>query len=160
MNLRRETCIHESGHAVGALCQKMFVRNIEVGANGRGMCTILELRQPENDREAVLRACITSFAGVVASNRIGSREGCGTDFKNIERALDRIEDPWERAAISREARRTAERLVDLNWEALRLLADRLDKAGKLGLVDVLDFLRGLPLRSRRLGLARRAKAAA
>ena len=140
-------------------CQKMFVRSIEVGDNSAGMCNITELRQPENEREAVVRARVTSFAGVVASNRIGSREGCGTDFKNIERALDRIEDPWGRAAISGEARWTAERLIDLNWEALQLLADRLDAAGKLGLVDVLDFLRGRPLRPR-IGLRHSAKKSA
>ena len=70
-------------------CQKMFVRSIEVGDNSAGMCNITELRQPENEREAVVRARVTSFAGVVASNRIGFREGCGADFKNIERALDR-----------------------------------------------------------------------
>jgi len=137
----------------------MFVRSIEVGDNSAGMCNITELRQPENEREAVVRARVTSFAGVVASNRIGSREGCGTDFKNIERALDRIEDPWGRAAISGEARWTAERLIDLNWEALQLLADRLDAAGKLGLVDVLDFLRGRPLRPR-IGLRHSAKKSA
>ena len=73
--------------------------------------------------------------------------------------LTGIEDPHDRATISREAKRIAERLVDLNWEALQLLADRLNKAGKLDLADVVDFLRGRPLRSRRAGLARRKAAA-
>ena len=94
----------------------MFVRSIEIiNDRGGGLCKIMQLRQPESQREAVLRACVVSFAGIVASERVGSREGCGTDFRNIERALDRIEDPHDRATISREAKRIAERLVDLNW---------------------------------------------
>ena len=173
MPTRRSTATSSNGFGVPITIRSDFNSRTRSGRSAR-RCSLGALRLSTTAAVVCARSCSCAslrvsakqscelascrFAGIVASERVGSREGCGTDFRNIERALDRIEDPHDRATISREAKRIAERLVDLNWEALQLLAERLNKAGKLDLADVLDFLRGRPLRSRRAGLARRKAA--
>jgi hypothetical protein len=104
--VRRETAIHEAGHATAAAHIGQEVTSIEIGFAGAGLCRTREPRLPL--RESVLNFCIVAYAGICASAQIESEEGIGTDLANIRRKLATIADPREREKIEREARALAE----------------------------------------------------
>jgi hypothetical protein len=80
--------------------------------------------------------CAVSFGGIVAGEMAGLRATCQNDFDDIQRALDTIEDPWERAAVSRQARRMAETIVNERWDDLCRAAERLAQSRWMGAKDV------------------------
>jgi hypothetical protein len=93
----------------------MEITSIEINRRGGGLCRTRAPRLPL--RESVLNYIAVSFGGIIASEQIESCEGCNRDRANINRALSTISTS-ERAAIEREARQMAERIVDQGWGEL------------------------------------------
>ena len=122
--------VHELCHAAVALEIGVRVCSIHIYPTSGGLCRTRNGQHPR--REFVLRAVTVSFAGVIAAELSGNgtRIGCGADLMDIQKALNTIADPWDRAAISREARRTAERIVNEQWYALCRVAERLEGEGR------------------------------
>jgi hypothetical protein len=113
ISIWREQALHEAGHVTAALALHQDVLSVEIRHGGGGLT---RTRAPRySDRQAVLDFVVVAFAGIVASEQIGSREGCAGDRANIRNKLATIAHPRERAAIEAEARRMAERIVDSRW---------------------------------------------
>ena len=106
MNLWREQAVHEAGHAVAALHLDQDVLSVEIRHGGGGLT---RTRSPRHShRQAVRDFVAVSYGGIIASEQIGSKEGCHGDRANIRNKLASIDDPQEREMIEREARQLAE----------------------------------------------------
>jgi hypothetical protein len=69
--------VHEAGHAVAALHLNQDVISVEIRHGGGGLTRTRAPRLPR--REAVLNFCVVAYAGIAASEAIGSKEGCAGD---------------------------------------------------------------------------------
>jgi hypothetical protein len=138
MHLWREQAVHEAGHAVAAVHLDQDVLSVEIRHGGGGLT---RTRAPRlSHRQSVLDFVTVAYAGIVASEQIGSREGCAGDRANIRNKLATIDDEHERADIDAQARQLAERIVDARWLDLSRIALRLEVCRRLTGEDLRELL--------------------
>jgi hypothetical protein len=152
--------LHESAHAIVALCQRQAVSLITISDPDRSYCSRGARYDPrqESARERVLRDCAFWYAGShICELTFGTSNGSGSnsDFADVQRALDTLPESKCRE-VARKAWLLSKRLVLYNEGAIHLLARRLYETGRMDFRQICDALQPV----RRAGPAWRGRAAA
>lgn len=135
--LARRAAVHESGHAIAAICYSLPVREVIIDADG---CGVTRYWAERFGRERAEAWVITTYAGPEAEHDIFGDSAAGGDLRAIDAMMQRLGLDWTERKLAG-MRSAARRLVERERCNISTVADALIEHRHLTAADAKRLLR-------------------